>query len=172
MIKLFAVVLFLSLCGCTLPQMVIRESSDPMKAYESAKIFVEQVEQLLKNNYPSRVEDPTVKLKIYSRNGKIIYQFTWSCQVTACEKSEADWYFDRRGTMLSGKSMFEAFRKVEKDLAQTGKIRKLKARYDSPTLFGGCGGHRMPDSFVSTCYAHDDKAWWCVREFFITAPKP
>lgn len=139
------------------------ESSDGAEAHKSGNEFANRVGNILKSQYPSKIENPAVKIEVTDHK----FQFIWHCNFVRCAEEDADYYFDRRGTLLSGENAQIAHDNVEAELKQSGKVQHMIELFNLKY-----GGHRMPDSFVSESISEPIKGKvWCVREFFCTAKK-
>lgn len=138
-------------------------SSDAAEAHLSANAFAKEVGDRLKASYPSRLVDPSVQLHVSMRDGKRQFRLTWSCRIVPSSEQDADWVFDRRGTLMPGTTPEEAARRVEDELARSGKVVLLRRSFPNG---------RMPGSFVSSSSSGSaSEGYWHIREFFLTAPK-
>lgn len=138
-------------------------SSDPGKAHDSANAFAQQVGDLLKSSYPSKVLDPNLSLQVFMRDGQKFYRIVWSCRVVRASLVDADYYFDRRGTLLSGSTPLEAKRKVETEIERSGKVSIMRRSFRSA---------RIPESFIRDSFSGSiTEGYWYIKEFFLTAPK-
>lgn len=141
------------------------ESRDGAEAHKSGNEFAKRVGETLKQQYPSKVENPSVSIEVVEEAGVAKFKFTWRCNFAKSKKEEADYYFDRRGTLLSGETPEIAHNNVEAELKQSGKVQQMMDAFDLQY-----GNHRMPNSFVSESVSQPVKGKvWCVREFFCTA---
>jgi hypothetical protein len=139
------------------------------EAHKSGNDFANKVggvlQENLKNGQPSKVINPTVKISVKNINGKAEFKFSWHCDIKSCEAKDADQHFDRRGTLLSGRTLEEAKQKVEAELRSSDKVNKMMRGFDRTY-----GGHKMPYSFVSESSSQEaDGTWWYIKEFFCTA---
>jgi hypothetical protein len=141
----------------------IYESGDGAEAHKSGNEFANRVGNILKQQYPSRIENPSVRIEVSDQK----FKFIWNCNFVKCEERDADYYFDRRGTLLSGANAQIAHNNVEAELRQSGKVQQMMDSFDLKY-----GGHKMPNSFVSESISQPAGGKvWCVREFFCTAKK-
>ena len=138
-------------------------STDAAKAHESANAFAREVGDILKSNYPSRVLDPNVNLAVFTKNNQKVFRFVWSCRIVKASVNDADYYFDRRGTLLSGATLAQAKRNVETELAASAKVKAMR---------NGFKNTRIPDSFIRDSFlGSSSEGYWYVKEFFMVAPK-
>lgn len=139
------------------------------EAHKSGNAFADKVGNALKENWknsrPSKVKNPRVKISMRNTDGKTEFKFTWQCDIENCEAKDADRYFDRRGTLLCGKTLEEAKLKVEAELGSSNKVNEMMQDFDRVY-----GKHKMPLSFVSESHSQSaDGIHWYVKEFFCTA---
>ncbi len=139
------------------------EHVDGNEAHKSGNRFSKRVGDILKEQHPCRVENPSVRIEVSEQK----FKFVWNCNFVKCEEKDADFYFDRRGLLWSGDTPEIAHNNVEAKLKETGQVQEMidafRAKY---------GNHRMPDSFVSESISGPvNGRYWCVREFFCTAKK-
>ncbi|MEI7741262.1 MAG: hypothetical protein WCJ29_02040 [bacterium] len=142
------------------------ESGDPQKVHGSANDFARLVGERLKSEFPRKVVNPNVELRIWKRDGKYVYLLLWSARLIPVRPEQADCYFDRRGTMVSGISL-EAADKALKAIEE--KEKKLEtARADFQTKFGNSSS---PTSFTRISYVGSgmEKMAWVIQESFLTA---
>jgi hypothetical protein len=138
-------------------------SSNPSLAHLSANIFAREVGNVLKTSYPSRVIDPSVNLHVFARTGKKFYQLTWMCRILRADTASADYYFDRRGSLLYGRTLVETEEKVEKELAQSKKVQVLHSSFPRG---------RIPEDFIRDSFSGSRQdGYWYIKEFFLVAPK-
>lgn len=138
-------------------------SANPDEAHNSANVFSREVGNALKATYPSKILLPNVKLEVININGQRSYRFTWTCKIVKSSETEANYYFDRRGTMLSGKTLSEAKTKVEAELEKSGKVQTMRKGFKNAN---------MPASFIKDSFSGSDReGYWYVKEFFMVAPK-
>lgn len=138
-------------------------SPDPGKAHDSANAFAQQVGDALKASYPSKVLDPNVNLQVFVRGGQKFYRIVWSCRIVKALLIDADYYFDRRGTLLSGPTPTEAKRKVEAEIERSGKVSIMRRSFRTA---------RIPESFIRDSFSGSAaEGYWYIKEFFLTAPK-
>lgn len=138
-------------------------SPDPGKAHDSANSFAQQVGDALKSSYPSRVLDPSVNLRVFVRGGQRFYRIVWSCRIVKASIADADYYFDRRGTLLAETTLTEAKRKVEAEIERSGKVSIMRR---------GFRNAKIPESFVRDSFSGSStEGYWYLKEFFLTAPK-
>jgi hypothetical protein len=105
----------------SMPYVLVGESTSPVSAHRSGNVFAERVGNLLKTRYPSRVQSPNVKMEVVHRGKQKLYRLTWSCLVVDASERNADYYFDRRGSLQSGKTLAEARIKVEREMQASRK---------------------------------------------------
>ncbi len=145
-------------------------SQDGAEAHKSGNIFADKVgktlQENLKNGNPSKVTNPRVEIFVTDNitTGITEFKFRWSCDIRPCEPKDADSHFDRRGTLLSGKTEEEALRKIENELKSSQKVQKMMDGFDK-----AYGEHKMPNSFVSMSVCFHGGTCWAAREFFCTA---
>ena len=140
-------------------------SPDPGKAHNSANAFAQQVGDVLKSAYPSKVLDPTVSLRVlvFTRGGQKFYRLTWSCRIVKASVADADYYFDRRGTLLPGPTLTEAKRKVETEIERSGKVSTMRKAFTSA---------KIPENFIRDSFSGSSaEGYWYIKEFFLVAPK-
>ena len=86
---------------------------------------------------------------------------TWSCQIVKASAAEAQYHFDHRGTFLSGGTIAEAKRKVENEIARSGKVQQAHQ-----------GKFNVPDGFIREASAGSAReGYWYIREYFMVAPR-
>jgi hypothetical protein len=139
------------------------------EAHKSGNYFADKVGNLLQENWkngtPSKVTHPSVKVSVRDLGGKTEFKFNWHCDIETCERKDADLHFDRRGTLLSGRTLDEAKQKVEAELHSSNKVNDMMQSFDR--IYGE---HKMPVSFVGESSAQTSNGtWWYVKEFFCTA---
>ncbi|MEK7148058.1 MAG: hypothetical protein AAB758_02060 [Patescibacteria group bacterium] len=138
-------------------------SPDPGKAHDSANTFAQQVGNVLKSTYPSRVLAPNVSLRVFMRGEQKFYRIVWSCRIVKASLADANYYFDRRGTLLSGPTLAEAKRKVETEIERSGKVSIMRKGFRSA---------RIPESFIRDSFSGaSTEGYWYIKEFFLVAPK-
>lgn len=140
-------------------------SPNANEAHNSANRFATEVGNILKSAYPSRrVLNPSVRLEILTSNNQKLYRLIWKCNIVKSSTGDADYYFDRRGTLLPGKTLEEAKDKVEAELQKSGKVEEMRKR------FGGRG--KIYESFIRDSSAGSEKdGYWYIKEFFLVAQK-
>ncbi len=138
-------------------------SPDPGKAHDSANTFAQQVGDALKSAYPSKVLDPTVSIRVFIRGGQKFYRLTWNCRIVKASVADADYYFDRRGTLLPGSTLTEAKRKVETEIERSGKVSAMRKSFRSA---------KIPENFIRDSFSGSSaEGYWYIKEFFLVAPK-
>jgi hypothetical protein len=143
------------------------ESLSAREAHLSGNEFEKRVGDTIKEQYPCRVENPSVRIVVTEDPGGDKFKFIWHCNFVKSKKEEADYYFSRRGTLLPGATAQIAYDNVEAELKQSGKVQSMIDSFDKKY-----GDHRMPVSFVSESFSPNIKGQvWCIREFFCTAKK-
>ncbi len=169
--------LALILTACNHPNSFIvkisRSGTDPKNVHESANDFSLAVGRYLKGNYPSRVTDVvvTISANIEPLTDGSNYTIKWSAKIEPCDSVDADYFFDRRGTLLSGPTEVEAIKAVQKEIEVSGKVESMINNFDETY-----GNHRMTEDYVSVstvCLNHQSgkNVWWCLKEYFCTAKK-
>lgn len=145
----------------------------PEKVHESGNEFAKTVGALLKAHYPAKVVEVRATFSIV--NGPPInigpYRIDWYARIEKTDSANADYYFDRRGTLLSGPSEASACNAVETELQMSKKVQSMMDDFDK-----AFGGHRMPKEFVTrstACQSFEigSDMWWCLEEYFCTSPK-
>ncbi len=138
-------------------------SADPGKAHDSANAFADEVGKTLKSLYPSKVVDPSVELRVFLRDGKNMYRIIWSCRIVKASVSDADYYFDRRGTLLPGSTLSEAKRNVEAEIERSQKVSSMRKNFPQG---------KIPEPFIQETFSGTAKeGYWYLKEFFLVAPK-
>ncbi len=138
-------------------------SNDPGKAHESANTFADEVGKLLKREYPSRILNPRLKLEVSGAGTKKNYRIRWNCKILKTTPENADYYFDRRGTLLSGKTLNEAKQKVEAELARSQKVEIMRKGFKHPNI---------PPSFIQDSFSgSENEGYWYIKEIFMVASK-
>ncbi len=139
------------------------ESTDPTKAHDSANDFTRLVGDRLKAQYPSQILDPRVDLSVHKQNGQTVFRFVWSARIVKALVPNADWNFDRRGTLMAAKSLQDAIVAVEQEIVDSKKVQEMRRRYSMSNI---------PESFVRDSYSgSNQEGWWYVKEYFLVAPK-
>jgi hypothetical protein len=140
-------------------------SSNAWNAHMSANTFARLIGDRLKSSYPAKVLDPSVHLRVFrDKDGARRYRLIWSCRIVPVSKGETpDWYFDRRGAMMSGKTPDEALAKADAEIKHSGKIANMRKRLPRGTI---------PPTFVRTSFSgSSEEGYWAIIEIFIVAPK-
>ncbi len=139
-------------------------SLSPAGAHLSANDFAREVGNLLKEQYPAKVLEPKVSLSIGTSWGEVSYQFSWSCRIVKTTPEKADYYFDRRGTMGYAKTLKEAQFQVDAEIVRSGKVHRLQQTFPRGIIY---------NTFVKKVfvYSKQDNDWWCLKEYFLVAPK-
>lgn len=139
-------------------------SHNPTEVHGSANAFAQQIGDVLKYSYPSKVIDPSVRLQIFEKDSQKYYRLIWSCRIVKVSTvAEADYYFDRRGTLLPGTTLAEARSRVEAELQSSDKVSKMRAAFR---------GGKIPVSFIRDSFAGSAASkYWYIKEFFLVAPK-
>lgn len=137
-------------------------SSSGKEAHLSANTFVKMVHDSLIHYFPSRVNDISVLIS----NRKGVFTFSWNCYLYSCKNNEADYHFDRRGTLLSGKTLDEARKNVESELAKSRKIINMINGFKNKY-----GSYAMPKKFDIETFTKEGPRYWYLREFFCVASK-
>ncbi len=133
----------------------------------SANKFEKEVGDALKDAYPSKILDPNVILQILRINGQKLYRLYWSCRIVKAKPSEADYYFDRRGTMLPGPTLPAAKAVVEAELKSSDKVEAMRKAWEAKGKKG-----KIYDTFIKDSSAGSDSTgYWYIKEFFLVAPK-
>ena len=139
------------------------ESPDPKLAHDGANDFSRLVGDRLKAQYPSQVLDPRVDLAVYILNGKKIFHLMWSVRIVRTIVPNADWQFDRRGTLLWGRTLQVARDNVEMEFKKSGKVSTMRQGFKSSNI---------PPSFVRDSYSGSSlEGYWYIKEYFLVAPK-
>lgn len=138
-------------------------SNDPVQVYNSANLFEKKVGDALKSSYPSKVLDPNISLRVFKKNGQKFYRMVWSCRIVEAHFTDADYYFDRRGTFLSGPTLADAKRKVEAEIEKSDKVSIMRKSYYNA---------KIPENFIRDSFSGSStEGYWYVKEFFLVAPK-
>lgn len=141
------------------------ESANSKEAHDSANDFSRLVGDRLKAQYPRQILDPRVDLTIYILNGVKTFRVVWSVRLVKTQIYNADWQFDRRGSLRPGKTLDEAAAKVEDDIRKTGKVDEMRAKYPGKKT-------NIPPSFVRSSYSGSSlEGYWWIKEYFMTVPK-
>ncbi len=134
------------------------------KAYDGGKVFEEQIGDLLKEKYPSKLLDPRVSLQISNDGGTRLFVITWSCLLIQTKDKDADYYFLRRGTIQHGATLAAVELSVEEELRKSGKVKAMRKAFP---------GGRIPSSFIQDAHVGSETdGYWYVKEFFMVAPAP
>ena len=138
-------------------------SPDPARAHLSANMFQEAVQVQLRKKYPSRVVEPRIFLRVFELKGKPAFSLTWKCQIIPATPETAEYYFNRRGTMLRGRTRDEAERNVNVEVEHSGKVAEMRGLYKRSNI---------PATFVQdSLTGSDTDGWWYIKEYFLVAPK-
>lgn len=138
-------------------------SSNPTEAHNSANRFASLIGDELKQRFPSKILDPDVELRIYMQNGQKLYRLTWYCRIVPASIGDADYYFDRRGSMLAGATINEARQKVQDEIMTSKKVLSMRKSFPKGEI---------PFSFVRESFSGSStEQYWLIREYFLTAPK-
>ena len=138
-------------------------SPNPSEAHNSANAFAKQVGDVLKTSYPSKVLDPSVSLRVFTKDGQKFYRLTWSCRIVKASVTDADYHFDRRGTLLSGSTLTDVKRKVDTEIEKSGKISTMRKSFQSS---------KIPENFIRDSFSGSNiEGYWYIKEFFLVAPK-
>lgn len=172
--KIIVILLLSFLCSPLFAQLMQKGDSyaltatspDPAQGHLSGNEFAKQVGILLKKQYPSKVADPRIQLKVFRKAGVIYFQHVWSCKILKTDPGDADYFFDRRGTLLKGNSLKAARSAVQQEIQTSQKVQQLITSFEREF-----GNHRMPNSFVSESCSELDDSFWCIEEYFIAARK-
>jgi hypothetical protein len=136
-------------------------SPNQSEAHNSANVFAREIGNALKSGYPSKVLDPKVHLQVFIRGGQKLYSLTWTAKIVKASVAEANWVFDRRGTLLSGQTLAEAKSRVEAQLEKSKKVSELR-HFKSANI---------PKSFIQDSFARSgEQEYWYIKEFFMVAP--
>jgi len=129
----------------------------------SANTFQDLVGKRLKALYPSKVLDPRIDLVVYKDNDQFIWRFTWTCRIVKATPQDADWYFDRRGTLLLGPTPDVARNRVDAEISASQKVTEMRQHYHLPNV---------PQSFIRDSFSGSNaEGWWYVKEYFLVAPR-
>jgi hypothetical protein len=139
-------------------------STNPQRVHESVNEFVDLVSEKLKNEsgtlWGIKISKITGTFEIKNN----MYEINLKATFTKCNAAESFYFFDHRGTMLSGTNQEKAFENVEKQLSGTNKVQDMidgfEKTYDN---------HVMTDEMVLTMYAKNNNTHWCIKEFFCAA---
>ena len=146
-----------------LHEMTVLMTDATVVTHDTANAFAQKVGDQLKALYPSRVLDPRVDLKVYKHGGQQLFRITWSCRIVRSSVQDADWLFDRRGSLKSGATIALARAAVDKDILDTDKVNDLRRMPNG----------RVPENFVRESRSGSSaEGFWFIREYFGTAPKP
>lgn len=132
---------------------------DPNEAHTSAAFFAERVSKLLKDKYPSRVENLKVQFMFgQNKRGQLGFSIIWSCTITPTgHKQDADYYFDRRGMVRIDRNQAVA----ETDLMAREMMGLFRQNY-----------HNYYDLGMLSASTTDSKGrTWYLEEHFIGAKK-
>ena len=132
-------------------------SEDEGEAHKSAAVFAHMVGDSLKKYFPAQVNNITVDLFI--KEG--IFNFVWECHLDPSTEKEADYYFDREGALFSGRTLCEAYQRVDRDLRKNEKALTLIEQL----------GRDRGRYFFKTIQRRSEGSFWCLKEFFCIAPK-
>jgi hypothetical protein len=139
-------------------------SADPEEAHNSANRFANEVGNQIKREYPSIVAEPTLALEVFTSNGQKMYRMTWGCRILKSTPINADYYFDRRGTLLWGRTLDEAKSNVEAEIKKSGKVELMRKKFGSKA--------KIYSTFIKEAYSGSEaEGYWYIKEFFLTAPK-
>ena len=138
-------------------------SKDAGKAHASANVFARDIGDILKVSYPSKVLDPSIRLTVFTRNNQKLFRLVWSCRVVRTSANDADYYFDRRGTLLWGVTPAEAKRKVGTEIETSRKVWAMHQNFR---------GAKIPKSFIQDSISGSrSEGYWYLKEFFMVAPR-
>jgi hypothetical protein len=138
-------------------------SADASRAHMSANVFVREVGNALKASYPSKVLDPNVNLTVLTKNGRKLFYLVWSCRIVRASINEADYYFDRRGTLLGGATPKIAKLGVEAEIATSRKVQAMRKSFRNS---------RIPESFIrNSSSGSRAEGYWHIKEYFLVAPR-
>jgi hypothetical protein len=144
-----------------------RVSTDAAQGHLSGNDFEAEIGKTLKAQYPSRILEPRVELRTFHKGAQIYFGYRWVCRIVATTPDKADFYFTRRGTVMSGKTVEEAKAAVEREIQSSQKVQKVIDSFNKQY-----GNHNMPLSFVRSSWAgSSEEGFWYIQEFFITARK-
>lgn len=133
------------------------------EAHDSANTFAYEVGNVLKATYPSKVLDPKVDLHVFMKDGQVVYRLTWSCRMVSASVTDADYYFDRRGTLLLGPTLDQAKRKVNSELKESNKVQVMRRAFKRS---------KIPAGFIKDSFSGSSaEGYWYIKEFFLVAPK-
>lgn len=164
--------LFYALLGVSMAQDLVRTgdlleltftSPNGAEAHKSANRFASLVGDELKARYPSRVLDPDVELRVFHENGEMLFRMVWSCRIVPAPEDVADYYFDRRGTLLSGPTILQARQNVQEQIGTSDKIAELRRAFPDG---------RIPLSFIRDTFSGStEETYWYMTEYFLVAPR-
>lgn len=139
----------------------------PKQAHLSANDFAEQAGKFLKDNYPSEIIKPKLTMAIRFVDQKEVFHFVWSCKIVPTTPDKAQFYFDRRGTVASGKTKEEAVSNVNNEIAASRKVEDVKEKFQI-----AYGNYSMPDNFIlNASTTSRDGQHWYIAEYLITSQK-
>jgi len=141
-------------------------SKSAWDAHMSVNTFANEVGKTLKSSFPAKIIDPDVHVRVFRDDtGKTRYRVSCSCRIVPSRHGETpDWYFDRRGALMSGKTPEKALSNADAEIARSGKIEDMRKRLPRGVI---------PDTFIKTSFSgSSDEGYWAIKEYFIVAPKP
>ena len=106
-------------------------------------------------------------LQILKRGGQKLYRLIWSCKIVSSSEAEANYHFDRRGTIQSGRTITEARSKVEAELVNSNKADEMRAAWQAK----GGKGIIYPSFIKESCAGSDTEGHWCIKELFMVISK-
>lgn len=140
------------------------ESSDATKAHNSANDFARLVGDELKQQFPSRILDPDVELRVFEVGGEMRFQMIWTARIVPTSIEDADYFFDRRGSLLLGATKETACSQVDEEIADSRKVETLRRSFPHGKMPLGFVQKSVSGSFAN--------GYWCIKEYFLVAPKP
>lgn len=164
-VALGALVIFLMKCTQPYTVSISSKSSDPEIVHESANDFQTAVGNYLKANYPSKVKNVSAALTIDTLG---IYSINWAAEIEPADSMTADYYFDRKGTLMSGQTRTKAIEEADMEIQISSKVQIMMDQFDQVY-----GNHRIPKSFIvqSLASTPEKNEWWCLKEYFCAARK-
>lgn len=138
---------------------ITRFHPDPGTAHLVANEFAEAVGRKLKTSYPSRVVNPKAEMRYIVAAGHPGFYLVYSCEIQPTTERLAEYYFDRRGTLLT-----------DEDSAISETVRKTSEAMEQ---FKRLYGNAQPvGSSTATAQGRGRfNQTWYLQESFFTARK-
>ncbi|MBA3733079.1 hypothetical protein H0W91_01750 [Patescibacteria group bacterium] len=137
-------------------------SIDGKTAHDSANTFAVIVGNELKAHYPSKILEPKFEFEVRKQGSYEVFHIIWFCRIVSASSSDADYYFDRRGTLREARTKAYAQKLVRQENQHKFGNTLGVGIYKWKVVSSGVVG-----SFAST----DGNRWWYLEEIFMVAPR-